>query len=343
MPRGEPLRVTVTGGTGFIGSCVVELLLAEGHEVSCLVLPGSGKGWLGDPKIRYVEGDILRGESMRPIMEESEAVIHLAGITRARSEEDFVSVNVEGTRALLDAAGRQAHRPHVILMSSLAAVGPCTPGETHDEDAPLRPITAYGRSKAALEELALAYGDSVPWTTIRAPGVYGPRDRDFLGFFRLARAGLRIVTNPPSVVSLVYVKTLARAIVSCIRNPSAYGNAFFIADDGTCDWDQLQGMIASSLQAKTMRISVPAWVYSAICVFSGFARHFSKKPPLLSRDKLLEMREPRWVVSTEKAKRLLGFSPLLPTSRAIAETCDWYREVGWIKGRWLGSSAANRN
>jgi nucleoside-diphosphate-sugar epimerase len=324
------LRVTVTGGTGFIGSSVVELLLAEGHEVSCLVLPGAGRGWLGDKPLRFVEGDILDADSMLPALQGSEAVIHLAGITRGRSEEDFVSVNVEGTRVLLEAARSQARSPHVILMSSLAAVGPCSPGGTHDEDAPLRPITAYGRSKAALEELARSYGDSVPWTAIRAPGVYGPRDRDFLGFFRLARRGLRIVTRLPSVVSLVYVKTLARAIVSCIRRPSAYGNAFFIADDGTCDWDQLQGMIASSLKARTRRICLPEWVFSAICAFSGFAKHFSRQPQLLSRDKLLEMREARWVVSTDKAKQLLGFRPLLSTRSAIAETCDWYRAAGWI-------------
>ena len=132
------------------------------------------------------------------------------------------------------------------------------------------------------------------------------------------------------MTSLVYVKTLASAIVSCILNPAAYGQAFFIADEGAYDWDQLSDMIEAALGKNTLRIAVPEWAVALIAGFSELAKPFTKRPPLLDKHKLLEMRQPRWVVSTAKAERLLGFKPLASTSEALAETGRWYKEKGWI-------------
>jgi len=324
------MKISVTGGTGFIGRHVVELLLEAGHEVSCLVLPGENTERRSDRRLRFHSGSILEQDTLGPFLEGSDAVLHLAGLTSARDERAFMAVNVEGTRNLLEAALKVATRPHVVLMSSLAAVGPCTGCEAHDESSPLRPITAYGRSKAALEDLVRGYGDRIAWTIIRAPSVYGPGDRSFLHFFRLVSRGLRVVLRQRSVVSLVYVRTLACAIIACIRDSRAYGNVFFIADEGTCDWDQLQTMIEEALGARTIRICLPLWAVDVLAGLSEIGRRFLRRAPLLSRDKVLEMKQPRWVVSTSKAERVLGFRPLVSTCRALAETRDWYRRAEWL-------------
>jgi len=331
------MRIAVTGGTGFVGSHVVESLLAAGHELSCLVLPSEGSGWLDGKGVHFHEGSVLDRASLGPFLEGCDAIVHLAGLTRARTEAEFLAVNAEGAVNVIEAAlalkssGSRAPR-HVLVMRSLAAVGPSSPdGACLDEDAPRRPISPYGRSKAALEDAVAGYAGRIDYTIIRAPGAYGPRDRDFLQYFKLVSRGLRVIIGPRNVLSLVYAKTLAAAIASCVQNPAAYGQAFFIADEGAVDWDQFSAMIERALGRKTLRIKVPEWAVSVVAFLSWLARPLLRKPPLVTANKILEMRQPCWIVSTAKAERLLGFRPLMTTEEAIAETAAWYRERDWLQ------------
>lgn len=326
------MRIAVTGGTGFIGSHVVELLLERGHEVSCLVLPSEGPGWLAGKDVRLFEGSVLDRQSLGPFLEGADAIIHLAGLTRAKTEAEFMAVNADGAANLAEAALALPSPPrHIVAMSSLAAVGPSAPdGSCIDEEAPRRPLTPYGRSKAALEDVLAGYAGRIESTFIRAPGVYGPRDRDFLQYFRLVKRGLRLIIGPRNVLSLVYVKTLARAIVSCVLNPAAYGQAFFVADGGTADWDELSAMIERAMGRRTLRIRIPEWVVAVVAFFSAIATPFLRKPPLVTRNKILEMRQPCWIVSTAKAERLIGFAPVASTADAMAETAAWYEAQGWL-------------
>jgi dihydroflavonol-4-reductase len=339
------MRVAVTGGTGFVGSHVVELLLGRGDEVNCLVLPSEGPLWLeglqegdspiGGKRLRFFEGSVTDRSGLPPFLEGCDAIVNIAGLTRSRTEAGFMAVNAGGAVNLVEAALSLPSGPrHIVSMSSLAASGPCpegcAEGRCLDEDEPQRPLTPYGRSKVALEASLAAYEGRMHCTFIRAPGVYGPRDRDFLQYYKLVMHGLRLIAGPRNVTSLVYVKTLASAIVSCIGNPAAYGQAFFIADEGEYDWDDLSALIEAALGKKTLRIAVPGWAVAVLAFFAELAKPFTKRPPLLDKHKLLEMRQPRWVVSTAKAERLLGFKPLASTADALAETGRWYEERGWI-------------
>mgnify|MGYP001289364306 CR=1 FL=1 len=326
------MRIAVTGGTGFIGSHVVEELLQAGHEVSCLVLPKEGPGWIADKKVSFFEGSVLERESLAPFLEGCDAIVHLAGLTRANSEAEFIAVNAEGARNIIEAALSLPKPPRqIIAMSSLAATGPSNPdGTCIDEEAELRPITPYGRSKAALEQTVCGYKGRIEYTFIRAPGVYGPRDKDFLHYFRLVRKGFRVIIGPRNVLSLLYVKNLAAAISSCILNPAAYRQAFFIADDGVYDWDDFSELVEKSLSKKTKRIQIPTWAVHVASFGTMLAKPFLKSPPLVTRNKIKEMKQPCWIVSTEKAKRLLGFTPVVSTETAMRNTTQWYLDNGWI-------------
>jgi nucleoside-diphosphate-sugar epimerase len=329
------MKIAVTGGTGFVGSHVVELLLGRGDEVNCLVLPSEGPLWLepyaSEGRLRFFRGSITDRGGLPPFVEGCDAIVNVAGLTRAKTEAGFNAVNVDGAVNLVEAALALPGGPrHIVSMSSLAASGPCPDDRCLDEDEPQRPLTPYGRSKAALETALREYEGRMNCTFIRAPGVYGPRDKDFLQYFKLVTRGLRLIAGPRNVTSLVYVKTLAKAIVDCILNPAAYGEAFFIADDGEYDWDQLSAMIEDALGKKTVRIAVPGWAVAVVAAAAEIAKPFARRPPLLGKHKLLEMRQPRWVVSTAKARRLLGFKPLMGTAEALAETGNWYKERGWI-------------
>jgi dihydroflavonol-4-reductase len=328
---GASPRIAVTGGSGFVGSHVVELLLERGYDVNCLVLPEEGRAWLEGSRARLFEGSVTDRGCLAPFLEGCSAIVHIAGLTRAKTEARFLEVNAQGAVNLAEAALALPDGPrHMVSMSSMAAAGPCPDGGCLDEDEPLRPLTPYGRSKAALEDALRAYEGRIERTFIRAPGVYGPRDRDFLQYFRLVRRGLRPILGRRSVMSILYVKTLARAIADCVLNPSAYGHAFFIADEGEYDWDDLSAFVEEALGARTMRIAVPDWAVAIAAAAAEAIKPFARRPPLLDRHKLLEMRQGRWVVSTAKARRLLGFEPAISTRDAMAETAKWYVANGWI-------------
>ena len=329
------MKIAVTGGTGFVGSHVVELLLARGDEINCLVLPDEGRLWLENPpeggRLNFFEGSVTDRGSLGPFLEGCEAIVNIAGLTRSKTEEGFMSVNVGGAVNLVEAGLSLSRGPrHIVSMSSVAASGPCQDCSCLEEEGELRPLTPYGRSKAALEAALRPYEGLMASTFIRAPGVYGPRDRDFLQYFKLVKRGLRVIVGKRNVMSLLYVKTLAAAIVTCILNPAAYGQSFFIADEGEYDWDDFSSMVERSLDKTTIRVQVPEWFVVLVAGISEAAKPFLRRPPLLDRHKLIELRQSRWVVSTAKAERLLGFRPLAPTAAALAETGAWYADQGWI-------------
>jgi len=327
------LRIAVTGGTGFIGSHVIELLLSQECELRCLVLPGEDRLWLKDLPVSFFEGDITDRKSLKPFLKGCDAIVNIAGLTRAKTEEEFFNVNKEGPVNLVEAALSLEDGPrHIVCMSTQAVMGPCADCCCSDEDDPFNPLTPYARSKAAMETALLSYERRglMHCSFIRAPGVYGPRDRDFFKYFKLVNMGLRVVTGDTHVTSLVYVKSLAAAIVSCILNPQAFGQAFFVADAKPYDWDEFAEMIEKALGKKTIRIHVPNTVVGIISICSETIKPFLRRPPLIDRNKIIEMRQHRWIVSTVKAQRLIGFSPLVDTAQAIAETGRWYRVQGWI-------------
>src|SRR6266508_2168624 len=146
-------RALVTGGTGLVGSHLVEMLLQKGYAVTCLVRYPQRPHWLTGMNVDLVQGDCLNPESLVPAVRGASIVFHLAGLTKAMHARDYYLVNHIGTRNILEACAR--HNPAVgkfVLISSLAAAGPSPDGRpVRDTDVP-RPVSDYGRSKLLAEE-----------------------------------------------------------------------------------------------------------------------------------------------------------------------------------------------
>jgi nucleoside-diphosphate-sugar epimerase len=324
------MRIAITGGTGFIGSHIVEALAAKGHVVTCLARnPEKEKIFDGLP-VRFVHGNLDSPEALSSLVERQDAVIHAAGLTKAGSFEEYVRANVEGTERLLEAMRTSSPAPRrLVFFSSAEAMGPSPGGEPLTEDAEPKPFTAYGRSKVMAEECVERLSREIPVTIIRPPAVYGPRDKDVAILFRLLSRGLQPVVRPLPSFSVLYVKNLAAAVCQIVEGVRDGVRSYFLTDGTPCSWLEFGCLIARALGKKPLRLRIPRSVIHAIAGFAGFLTAITGKSGILSRDKI-EALIGTWVVSDERARRELGYSPSYSTEQGIAETAAWYRESGWL-------------
>jgi len=178
-------HVLVTGGSGFIGSHLVEILLAQGHAVRCLLRDPGRPRWLAGLPVEIQRGDCTDPASLISAVQGVEQVFHLAGVTRARRRRDYFLHNLRGTGNLLRACATADNPPRrFVFLSSQAAAGPSRDGRPLTEDDAPAPLTAYGLSKLAAEKAVLGYAHRLPTVVLRPSTVYGPRDRDFLEYLQ---------------------------------------------------------------------------------------------------------------------------------------------------------------
>ncbi|HKH83604.1 MAG TPA: NAD(P)-dependent oxidoreductase, partial [Gemmatimonadales bacterium] len=178
------MKALVTGATGFVGSHLAEVLRQRGDDVTALARSPTKAKALESAGIMVIPGDLHDQAALERAAEQQDVVFHVAGLVAAREEGEFLRANLGGTQNVLSAAASSG-RPRFVFVSSLAAAGPSQRGSPLTGEEPGRPVTAYGRSKLAAEQSLKE--SSLPWTIVRPPIVYGPRDREILKVFRLAR------------------------------------------------------------------------------------------------------------------------------------------------------------
>src|SRR2546427_2980542 len=232
------MRAVVTGGAGFIGSHLIEALVARGDEVVCVERPGAPRRWLEGLDLSYRDSGLDDERALSAAFAGADVVFHLAGLTEARTPADFYAVNTEGTARVLQAAARHnGAAPRVLVMSSLAAIGPCRNGDLLSPDTVPFPISHYGHSKLLAEAVAHAYADRVPTTIIRPPSVYGPRERGVLKFFRFVRRGLALTIGAwDRELSLIYVRDLVDGLIAAAVSNRAIGRTYCLAHPEPVTW-----------------------------------------------------------------------------------------------------------
>jgi nucleoside-diphosphate-sugar epimerase len=322
----------VTGGTGFIGSLLVEQLVQKNWEVYCLVRKTSSLKWLQKLPVQLVQGDLFAEESLAATLAQATHVFHLAGATKGLTSADYFRSNSEATRALLQACAHHAkHIERFVYVSSIAAAGPSREGHHVTEDETPRPISVYGRSKLEGERACAEFANKLPLTIARPPIVYGPRDRDVYEYFKQVRLGVRLRPGRQKrVYSLIHVQDLAAGLITLAQHPRAAGETYFITNPEPVEWVQLGLAIGRALQKRTIQITVPVFVTSIIAALSELAAFIVRKPGLLNFDKVREMRETHWTFSGEKARAQLGFTPSLSLEEGLRQTVEWYRENEWL-------------
>ncbi|MCH7760546.1 NAD-dependent epimerase/dehydratase family protein [candidate division TA06 bacterium] len=327
------MKAFVTGGTGFIGSHLVEALLEQGIQVTCLVRKESSLQSLSSLPLSFLEGDLKNEEVLQRGIQGQDFVFHLAGLTKAMDREEFDQVNHQGTRNLLRASlAVKGSLRRFVYFSSLAAVGPSLTAEPPKDSVDPSPINSYGESKRRAEEFLLQYTEELPITILRPPTVYGPRERGFYLIFRYIRRGwMPLAGSGDRLLSILYVKDLVRAALLVLETPKTIGKVYFISDNTLYSWSEVAHTIASALNVHPIRfIHIPIlFLYLASLWEEGFSR-ISRRPPLLSREKVREIQERYWICDSSMAKEDFGYTPLYSLKQGVAETALWYQDQGWL-------------
>jgi nucleoside-diphosphate-sugar epimerase len=162
------MNVLLTGGSGFVGGRLAQALVERGDKVTALVRRSSRTDALKALGIRIAVGDLHNGDGIAEAVDGAEVVQHVAGVTKGRSEEDYLRGNAETTRMLASVLARQKRPPRLVVCSSLAAAGPARIGHPRTEEEPPSPVSMYGRSKLAAEQAAREFSDRVPTVVVRA-------------------------------------------------------------------------------------------------------------------------------------------------------------------------------
>lgn len=306
-----PLRIALTGGTGFIGRHLLPLLHEAGHEVRQLRrMPGDGQGSRG-----VVVGSLADRAALDGLARDRDVLVHVAGTVRAVDPGDFRKVNAEGTRLVAEAA-QAAGVKRMVLVSSLAA--------RHPE------ASVYARSKAEGEAAARsAFAGTL--AVLRPPAVYGPFDRVTLPIFAGLAGGLLAVPGTARQrFSLLHVRDLARLIARLAEKDEAPSAPLEPHDGrGAYDWAALAAEAGRALKRRVRVVLLPRGVMAPLAVVcDGLARGL-RRPLPLSRDKLGELYHLDWVGRTDTVD---GWRPAIDFGTGVVETLAWYRRAGWIGG-----------
>ncbi|MEZ5824331.1 MAG: NAD-dependent epimerase/dehydratase family protein [Geminicoccaceae bacterium] len=306
-------EIGLTGGTGFIGGHFLRRCRETSGEMPRLRMLHRRAGD-ARPDVRSIRGSLEDEESLARLTDGAEVVVHLGGSIKARDKAAFAHSNIEATARLARIAERSGVR-RFLLASSLAATAP---------DA-----SNYAWSKSEGEKAAAAELSHCQLEILRPPAIYGPGDRMTLPIFKQIAAGVLFAPKGGmSRFSLLHVEDLADLLLSLVRAPQ--GETVIEPDDGHADgygWCDL-AEAGASIAGRPVRVAhLPRWLLSTLATLCDGISAINGAVLPLSRDKLGELYQPRWVA---RGDRPSGWEPRTGFAEGAAQTMRWYREAGWI-------------
>ena len=333
------MTILITGGTGLIGSHLVERLVADGHQVRVLVRPSSQRGELADLPVEWVNGDLLDASSLQAAMQGVEQVYHLAAAMDDWGPwELFYQTNVTGTENVCAAALAAGVR-RLVYTSSIAATGLEDYPRLKDESFPYvdpykKGQHPYCATKALAEQVVRRFhdDDGLPAVILRPTYVYGPREHKVGPYIvaRVVRRGLRLLPgNGRNWHHWVYVGDLVRALVLAAQPGAPTGRPYLIGGPLTTATEGWQAL-TEAMGCRPIIYAPKSLGWLIAVVLEGLSRvRRSRSSPLLSRFRLAILTNNNgW--DTGRAKRELGFEPEVGIQEGMAHAVKWWREHGWL-------------
>jgi nucleoside-diphosphate-sugar epimerase len=320
------MTVLVTGGTGFLGSHLIAALLQRGESIRALVRSPAKATALGFSGVEWIEGTLTDDATLRRATEGVDVVYHLAGLTAARSEAEYLATNRDGTSRLLRATETDTR---FVLVSSLAAAGPSQRGAPLTGSEPALPVSAYGRSKLAAE--TVVRDSDRPWVILRPPAVYGPRDREMFRLFRAVTLGIAPVFGDGSQeLSLVFGPDLAEAVIRAGTIEGIEGRTYYPAHPEILSSRMVVETLGTAAERRARVVGIPIGLARPLLHVTGAVARLVDRATLLNPDKGNEFFATAWTCDPSAFGRDSGWQADHGLLAGATKTFAWYRKTGWL-------------
>ena len=326
-------KVLVTGASGFVGSAIARALSRRGDEVRVLVRATSPRTNIEGEEFEIAEGDLLDRNSVLAAMDGVRFVFHVAADYRiwAPDPEQIVRNNLEGTRAVMDAA-RAACVERIVYTSSVAALKPVA-GIAVDETSrhsEQTVIGAYKRSKLVAERLVERMArEGLPAVIVSPSTPIGPRDVKPTPTGRIivqaASGGMPAYVD--TGLNLVHVDDVAQGHLLALARGRIGENYILGGEDVRLK--EMLAAICALVGRNPPRVRLPRGPLYPLAYCSEAIARVSGKEPMLTVD-ALNMSKYHMFFSSKKARDELGFTTR-PYGEAIADAVAWFRQSGYIK------------
>ncbi len=321
----------VTGANGFVGSHLVDALLARGYKVRCIVRKSSNLQWIEGKNVDYFYGGLNDIETLKAALTGCSLIFHVAGVVKSPTYDGFFEGNVTPTKNILEAALTVNGLEHIIVTSSLAAHGPNVIGKPSKETDPRKPVSEYGESKLAQEDLVHSYNNHLPITVVRPPAVYGARDMEMLLLFQTVGKGVFPLLAKEQTLSMVHVSDLVEGMILAAESRHSIGNTYFLSSNPIeFTQKEVAQTMAKTLDKKIIFLQLPYFITYTAAAISSFWGKITGTTPSLNLKKLQELKQPSWACSSEQATADFGYDPKMTLENGIQQTIDWYKQQGLL-------------
>jgi len=326
------LKVLVTGGTGFLGSHLIQRLAKKGEKVRALVRKTSNIDYLKQLDVEIYPGDITDKNSVREAVKGVDLVYHIAALFRQSRFPDRVyrEVNVQGTRNMLEASYEEGVK-RFVHCSTIGVLGHIA-NPPANENTPYNPGDVYQKTKCEGEKIALKFfkDKKFPVTIVRPTAIYGPGDTRLLKLFKYASSGKMIILGDGNIFyHLVYVEDLVTGFELCAQKENAVGEIYIIGGDKYLTLNKLVDLIAKVLGVSLLKVHFPVFPVKALSILCEKVCIPLRVEPPLHRRRVDFFTKSR-AFDISKAKKELGYKPEFDLERGLELTADWYRERGFL-------------